>query len=718
MRSGWPHTQDDHGSLPAGRQQAFSPEISWPTGYSGLEYRDGDYRYPAPPGVQPYAAQPPAGPAPAGEHPYAAFGGNEYGPGPGVGAYAQPDMDAFGYGDPGYSSPSYDGPAAQDLGIAGTRTVSGFVESSHAGANYGAQNFGGPNHAGPNYGPNYGAPNYGAPNYGPNYGGPNYGGAEYAQPAQGPAYALPPGHQSGAYPAIDAPGEVQPYQQPYQANEPYQANDMYQQPWDYEQPLRYEGEESAYPAGPATYGAPVHEAPAAYSPADYNGSEYSMPGINGMGYDLSEIIHTGEFPEIEYDQPSYGRLSYDDPRYDNGARYEGGQGNQTRFDMPALDGFDARNPLGAPQGRGDTRFDMPALDSFDDFDDARLDHVWPAAEDLPGDAAGYDAAGYEEDGFGGVTPDRFGNTEDPRGLVGFSRRLSETRFDMPAIPDGAPARFDETRIDGMRALTPETEFGQAGPGLLTPADEQPMNWADETSLDNFEAVDARQVAPLAFRSPELADPRLADPRLTETGARRAIGKRRGRSGDKRQWMALGAIAVVAAGAIGMVVLKFAHSGPGGPAHSVSTPNTAGKFNREPNLEQQMKVSTLASEITKQSSGQASNVVSAVYQEGSSAPGSNPQTFIFVGGKLANGDPAASVTQFDQQYRGAHVVSPAAGSLTGEAACGEATANGESVAMCVWFDNDTFGDLVSSTMSPSSLASTMTAVRPSLEKLTQ
>ena len=29
------------------------------------------------------------------------------------------------------------------------------------------------------------------------------------------------------------------------------------------------------------------------------------------------------------------------------------------------------------------------------------------------------------------------------------------------------------------------------------------------------------------------------------------------------------------------------------------------------------------------------MVSAVYQQGSSAPGSNPQIFMFVGGKLAN-----------------------------------------------------------------------------------
>src|SRR5580658_7104073 len=57
--------------LPADRRSApVGPEVSWPAGYSDQEYRDGDYR------------------------------------------------------DPGYQ-----GPAAQDAGIAGTRTVRGFVET-------------------------------------------------------------------------------------------------------------------------------------------------------------------------------------------------------------------------------------------------------------------------------------------------------------------------------------------------------------------------------------------------------------------------------------------------------------------------------------------------------------------------------------------------------------------------------------------------------------
>jgi hypothetical protein len=660
MRSGWPHTQDDHGAQPAGQRQAtLRPEISWPTGYSGLEYQDGDYRYPAQAAPAPYAAQPPAAiAAPGGEHPYAAFGSVGYGAE--SGSYPAASIDDFGYGDPGYSNPGYQGPAAQDAGIAGTRTVRGFVEAGRgdAGYRYGGQQAG--------------------------YGSPESAGALSAPAAPQAGYGGR-GQLERAYPAPD--------------NQAANA-DMYRQPWDYDQPLRYDGEEPSYPGvensgfdgyGAGPYSAPVYDA-TDYGTTDYNGSDYSMPGVNGPGYDLSGIIHTGEFPEIGFDQPSYNRLSYDDPRYDTP------HDRRTRFDLPALD---------APP-RDQTRFDLPVLD---DFDETRLDHVWPAEEDLAGVGLGYG-----DDGFGGVGGDRSGYLgQDLGGPDGFfggmdDTRLSQTRFDMPAL-DGfnSGARFDETRIDGMRALAPATEFRAAATGLLAPPEEQPLSWADETSLDTFGDMDQ---TPAAFtRTLEREAPGEA---VDDTAARRAIGKRRGRSGDKRQWMALGAIAVVAAGAIGFVLMKF--NGPSGPTHTVSAPTKVASFTQEPNLEQQMKVGQLAQETVKTTSGQASNVVSAVYQQGSSAPGSDPQIFMFVGGKLANSDPSASITSFEQNYRGAAAVSP--GSMSGNSACGEATSNGESVAVCVWFDNDTFGELVSPTMNTAHLASTLNTVRPGLEHVAQ
>lgn len=661
MRSGWPHAQEEPGSLASQRQAQYGPADSWPDGYPVLGHPDGDYRYPQH-GMDPYAVDSPA-PArpPAGEHPYAAFRGG----GQPSGGYTTPDIEAFGYGDPGYSDPGYDGPASQDTGIAGTQTVRGFVESSHR-------------HAG----------GYGSAELDPAYGG---------QGSQSP--------------------------------------DIYHQPWDYQQPLRYDDEDPAYPMLDS-HGQAAHS-PAAYDPADYNGSEFSVPGITGTGYDLSGIIGTGEFPHIGYDQPGYDRLSYDDPRYADATSYGEADGpaygeadsaaygelrHSTRFDMPAIDSaprdsdtrFDLpaldAPALDAPAGyrrHDNTRFDMPVID-----DSSRLDHVWPAREDLPAGSL-----------------DSLNQTSLDFGAAQFE--ATQTRFDMPAVEDYQYGdRFMETSADGMRALAPETEFRPAGAGLVAPVGEEPMSWADETSFDRFgdlseiDGLDEQDYS-AAFvpgAEPSRAGSRAssragsrASSRERENAARRAAGgKRRGRSGDKRQWMALGAIGVAAAGAIAFVMMKTVFSGPSGPTHSVSTPDKVAGFTRQPNLEQQMKVDQLRDSIVRNGGGKISDAVSAVYQEGSSAIGSNPQTYMFVGGKLADSDPVASLGDFEQKNKGAHTVS--SGSLGGEAACGTATVNGESVSICVWFDNDTFGEFASPTMTPNKLASTMDQARPTLEHM--
>jgi hypothetical protein len=130
----------------------------------------------------------------------------------------------------------------------------------------------------------------------------------------------------------------------------------------------------------------------------------------------------------------------------------------------------------------------------------------------------------------------------------------------------------------------------------------------------------------------------------------------------------------------------------------------------------MDVSGLRELVMNGSSGQASDVLSAVYAQGNVTPGAggNQQVFMFVGGHLANSDPAASIASFEQAYPSAQVVP--AGSLGGQAACVATTANNEAVTMCVWFDNDSFGTLVSPTMSTSRLANTLDTVRPSIEQV--
>jgi hypothetical protein len=417
-----------------------------------------------------------------------------------------------------------------------------------------------------------------------------------------------------------------------------------------------------------------------------------MPGVNGPGYDLSGIIGTSDFEAVGYDEPSYGRLSYDDPRYEDGPRYR--QSGQ-RFDQ--------------------TRSDVPR------FDDTRLDNLWQPGEDVRREAG---PAGYGNDAFGGGR----GRSESPSFDAFDTRRgprSAETRYDMRALVEpGDSTRFDvpvfdETRLDNLRALAPARGLRTSGAIMLAPPPARPRNWAEDTSLDHFNDLDLTdEPVPAAFtRTLERPEERSFDrpQQDDDTATRRAAGKRRGRSGDRRQWMALGAIAVVAAGAIGGVLMKYVFAGPSGPAHQIVAPQTVDGYTRSANLEKQLDVAGEAQKVAKASSGQASALGDGVYQMGNISAvteAANTQMFMFVGGKLAGADPGASITNFEQTYPGSAAVSP--GSLGGQAACTETHLNGQSASMCVWFDNDTFGAVVSPTMTTAKLASTMDAVRPSLE----
>ena len=193
--------------------------------------------------------------------------------------------------------------------------------------------------------------------------------------------------------------------------------------------------------------------------------------------------------------------------------------------------------------------------------------------------------------------------------------------------------------------------------------------------------------------------------------RRRIGRRRGRSNDHRLWLGLGGVIVIAAAAI-VGVIKFEFPSHSGPAHTMTTPAKIGTFARTVDLEHQADVAALKQKVIAMSSGQASHVVSAVYESGKASAGNTAQIIMLIEGHLANADPAASITSFTQQFRGATVVT--AGGLGGKAACVQDGTGSNSVAMCAWFDNDSFGEVVSPTMNATALASAMQQVRPAVE----
>jgi hypothetical protein len=197
----------------------------------------------------------------------------------------------------------------------------------------------------------------------------------------------------------------------------------------------------------------------------------------------------------------------------------------------------------------------------------------------------------------------------------------------------------------------------------------------------------------------------------KTGSKRHAGRRRGRSSDHRLWLALGGVVAITAAAI-TGIIKFEFPSHGGPTHAMATPARIGSYLRTVDLERQTKLAELRNQVIKMSSGQASGVVSAMYESGKAAAGGSEQIVMFIGGHLANAAPAASVASFTQSYPGAKVVS--AGTLGGQAACVQEGTGTDSVSMCAFFDNDSFGEVVSPTMNATALANVMRTMRPSVE----
>jgi Microvirus J protein len=190
------------------------------------------------------------------------------------------------------------------------------------------------------------------------------------------------------------------------------------------------------------------------------------------------------------------------------------------------------------------------------------------------------------------------------------------------------------------------------------------------------------------------------------------GTRRRRNG-RRLWLAGGGMVVVAAAAV-TGILKFGfRPDDGPPAHAFTIPARIGTYVRSVDLEREASLTALPDEITKTSAGQASHVVSAVYESGNSAAGGTAQVIMFIGGHLADADPASSVASFTRNFPAAMMVS--AGPLGGQAACVESqSGTSDGVALCAWFDDDSFGELVSPTMNASELGHEVLTFRPAVE----
>ena len=150
-----------------------------------------------------------------------------------------------------------------------------------------------------------------------------------------------------------------------------------------------------------------------------------------------------------------------------------------------------------------------------------------------------------------------------------------------------------------------------------------------------------------------------------------------------------------------------------PAHVIVRLTNLGNFVRRPQLEQQMNIGQIQRQVIAKSGGQATHVVSAVYENSAAMHGNtSQQIFLFIGGNLSGVSPGGFVASFSGQFAGARAASP--GPMGGSASC-VSRSGSNVVAVCVWADNDTFGVLASSTMSVTQLSQQMLAIRPKVER---
>jgi hypothetical protein len=653
----------------------YGPEVSWPQGFRPLDTESRELLQSAfdasdtgPRRVPDYGQDPLA------RRP--ADGGT---PGRGF-AYQQPAMEDYGYGDPGYSDPSYDGPRSRLTGPQPVLPPTG--PAFPAGAAY--------------------------PGASPFTGGTTAPGSRW---------------YSGGGAANRAPGTEMPgYSLP--------------EPGSYQQPGY------SVPAAPSD--------PFAFSGPSGSDNIYPVTGAQEALPDTGPQPIAG-YPEDWYGHPRLDDTAVDQPPVPRDPRLEGIRYDELRYDEPDGQGYD--EPLDDESWfrelrRGGSAF--PSGSAGPDGGQRRVDPPPPSFSQAgpgPGHGGGNQAARVTPTTWSGSSqPGNWTNPQTPRMQADADRdgrrpgEPTQVTQGLPTAgflgappapsasvgvltpPDGTPVQ-DDAFLAGPSAApflgaAPARSAPGVRPGHGLDGPEITSSWpslpssADQAFDEFWQSDDGQGNYSGLFEDEARLDEAEAKP-----GSKRRIGRRRGRSNDHRLWLALGGVVVVTAAAVAGV-LKFelpAHAN--GPEHTMATPNSIGNYVRKVGLEKQTDLPALRNQVIKMSSGQASNVVSAVYESGQATSGGSVQMIMFIGGHLANASPTASINGFTQQFPGAAVVS--AGPLGGKAACVEEQAgSADSKSICVFFDNDSFGTLVSPTMSASSLAKMIATIRPAVETVSR
>ena len=691
----------------------FGPEISWPYGFRPMDSGSREVLESA------------------------------YGTGP---VYSQPAVEDYGYGDPGYADPSYEGPRTPYGGPAFDGPAVGGRHGSSPNAaaprRSGGSGYRPPEADLPGYyvpeirdsaRPGHAVPGYQPQGFVPPSGGQEIWpvtGAQEALPDTGPQPIAQPIALSAALSAADAWGS---------GRSPQAASPAYPDQW-YDNPrlndrvlddVRYD---QPRPGGSRLSGPPA-------------GSRPTDPRLEGMNYDELRYDDPAPVDPMNPGRPGYDKPLDDEP-LDDESWYE-----ELRRSAPAYpQGFGPQHPSGPHRRMEPQAPDYGQQAGFPQAPDRAAGYGEPRGDwggPLPQAPQNPQLSAGRMTGPGRPSPGQRSGSQPGSPFPPGPATPATGFLSAPAAPVGLLTRPAGTRVDALRdgaapaepAASPSRRAGSAAAQVLTaPSASRPgtaamrpghgldgpeitSSWPAQPQTDGLESFedfwrddeDEEYSGLFGDRHAEFdrADARQAAATRQAT-TKRGTGRRRGRSNDHRLWLGLGGVVIVAAAAITGIV-KFEFPSHSGPAHTMVIPTKIGTYVRTVDLEKQVGLSQLRDDVIKMSSGQASDVKSAVYESGNSAAGNTEQIMMFIGGHLANADPAASIVGFTQKFPGAHVAS--AGSMGGKAACvQEGTTTSNSRSLCVWFDNDSFGEIVSPTMNATALANAMRTVRPSVELL--
>jgi len=361
-----------------------------------------------------------------------------------------------------------------------------------------------------------------------------------------------------------------------------------------------------------------------------------------------------------------------------------------------MDTSEFRSPLYSSQDAGPLaptrgRRAVPAADPLADADaplPAPADRRRRAPQDQPGSLPRRPRGGRTGPQARIDGPDRFGGREVsvPRRATG---RAGVAEAD--SVRDaGLAADFYDDVDQGLRGPMADDEASRRTGLLDRPRDRRPAPRQSPKSLKRSPGRPRKQSAPGGRKGRVQAGLDKA-----RTRAKRRVS---------RKLLVIGVAAVIAVVGVAGIVLFWPK-----PSHVITTPATVGSFSLQ---QENPTAKALKNKIVTSAPGDVKNVVAAVYKHTTgTGAAAQAQIVVFIGGNLTGNATASSlISAYMAEMSGSFTTSP--GKFGGRAACAPGSNGGP--AECAWADNDTFGVLVSATLSSTALADQMRLMRPLVE----